>query len=79
MNKVGRLQRELGEMEEERTKMVQKVNRLEAQKSRLESVFKTTLKSDKMDLIDDVQLLVRRIEHLEEQTDQRQKSSYLEN
>jgi hypothetical protein len=79
MNKVQRLQREMSEMEEERTKMVQKINRLEAQKTRLESVFKTTMKSDKMGLIDEVQLLVRRIEHLEEQNDQRTKVTYLEN
>lgn len=68
----------MAEMEEERQKLVQKINRLEAQKTRLESVFKTTMKSDKMDLIDEVQLLVRRIEHLEEQNESRAKASYLE-
>lgn len=36
------------------------------------------MRSDKMDLIDDVQLLVRRVEYLEEQGDKRAKSSYLE-
>ena len=37
------------------------------------------MKSDKMDLIDEVQLLVRRIEFLEEQNSQRNKNDYLEN
>lgn len=32
-----------------------------------------------MDLIDEVQLLVRRIEFLEEQGDKRSKNSYMEN
>ena len=41
-------------MEEERTNLLTKLNKLEAQKTRLESVFKSTMKSGKMDLIDDV-------------------------
>ena len=36
------------------------------------------MKSGNMDLLDEVQLLVRRIEFLEEQNEQRQKSNYLE-
>lgn len=79
ITKVGRLQREIATMEDERTSLLQKINKLEAQKTRLESVFKSTMKSDKMDLIDEVQLLVRRIEFLEEQNSQRTKNDYLEN
>lgn len=79
ITKVGRLQREIAAMEDERTSLLQKINKLEAQKTRLESVFKSTMKSDKMDLIDEVQLLVRRIEYLEEQNSQRSKNDYLEN
>ena len=71
MNKVSRMQREMDAMEEERTNLMGKLNKLEAQKTRLESVFKSTMKSGKMDLIDDVQLLVRRIEFLEEQSEKR--------
>lgn len=78
MNKANRLQRELTQTEEDRAALAQKVNKLEAQKTRLESIFKQTMRSDKMDLIDDVQLLVRRVEYLEEQGDKRAKSSYLE-
>jgi hypothetical protein len=36
------------------------------------------MKGGNMDLIDEVQLLVRRIEFLEEQSEKRSKSSYLE-
>ena len=54
MNKVNRMQRENDQMEQDRTNLVNKVNKLEAQKTRLESVFKSTMKSGKMDLIDDV-------------------------
>lgn len=69
MTKVNRLQKELALVEEERSNLAQKVNKLESQKTRLESVFKSTMKSDNMDLIDEVQLLVRRIEYLEEQSE----------
>ena len=37
------------------------------------------MKGGNMDLIDEVQLLVRRIEFLEEQTEKRSKNSYMEN
>ena len=59
--------------------MQSRVNKLESQKTRLESVFKSTMKGGNMDLIDEVQLLVRRIEFLEEQGDKRSKNSYMEN
>jgi hypothetical protein len=58
--------------------LAKKVKSLEAQKERLENVFKSTMKGGNMDLIDEVQLLVRRIEFLEEQSDKRSKSSFLE-
>jgi|TARA_B110000285_G_C15136663_1_gene627426 hypothetical protein len=37
------------------------------------------MKGGNMDLIDEVQLLIRRIEMLEEQSDKRSKNTYLEN
>jgi methyl coenzyme M reductase gamma subunit len=79
ITKIGRQQKEMAAMEDERVEFLKKINKLEAQKTRLESVFKSTMKSDKMDLINEVQMLVRRIEYLEEQNGQRTKNSYLEN
>ena len=66
-------------MENEKQSLQQKVNKLEAQKSRLEQVFKSTMKGGNMDLIDEVQMLVRRIDYLEEQSEMRAKNTYLEN
>jgi hypothetical protein len=45
----------------------------------LEQVFKATMKGGTSDLIEEVQMLVRRIEFLEEQSEKRAKSQYLEN
>ena len=53
-------------MEQEKLELQQKLHKLESQKTRLESVFKQTMKSGNMDLLDEVQLLVRRIEFLED-------------
>ena len=65
MGQSQKLQRQLSHIENEKLDLQQKVHKLESQKSRLETVFKQTMKSGSMDLIDEVQLLVRRIEFLE--------------
>ena len=78
MGQSQKLQRQLSHIENEKLDLQQKVHKLESQKSRLETVFKQTMKSGSMDLIDEVQLLVRRIEFLEEQSETRQKTTYLE-
>ena len=79
MGKTQKLQREISEAEDAKRELQNKVNKLEAQKSRLEQVFKATMKGGNNDLIDEVQMLVRRIEYLEEQSEKRAKSQYLEN
>lgn len=79
IRKAQNLQREISEVENDKRDLQQRVNKLEAQKSRLEQVFKSTMKGGNMDLIDEVQLLIRRIEMLEEQSDKRSKNTYLEN
>ena len=79
MGKTQKLQREIADGDEAKRELQQKVNKLEAQKSRLEQVFKATMKGGTSDLIEEVQMLVRRIEFLEEQSEKRAKSQYLEN
>lgn len=76
--KTMKLRREISEIEAEKRELQQKNNKLEAQKSRLESIFKSTMKGGSADLIDEVQMLIRRIEFLEEQSDKRTKSAFLE-
>lgn len=76
--KTMKLRREISEIEAEKRELQQKNNKLEAQKSRLESIFKSTMKGGSMELIDEVQMLIRRIEFLEEQSDKRTKSAFLE-
>ena len=41
-------------MENEKTILIQKLSKLESQKDRLESIFKTNMKSNKLDLLDEV-------------------------
>lgn len=79
MGKTLKLKREVMEVENEKQQLQQKVNKLEAQKSRLEQVFKATMKGGNMDLIDEVQLMIRRIEYLEEQSEKRGKNLDMEN
>lgn len=78
MGKTLKLKREVMEVENEKHELQQKVNKLEAQKSRLEQVFKATMKGGNMDLIDEVQMMIRRIEFLEEQSEKRGKNLHLE-
>lgn len=54
------------------------MRKLETQKGRVEDLLKQTMKAGNMDLIDEVGILVRRIEFLEEQSEKRAKSTYLE-
>ena len=77
--KSQKMQREFQDSEEQKQALQAKINKLEAQKSRLEQVFKATMKGGNQDLIDEVQLLIRRIEYLEEQSEKRTKSLYMEN
>jgi hypothetical protein len=79
MGKTQKLQREISEADDSKRELQQKINKLEAQKGRLEQVFKATMKGGNTDLIDEVQMLVRRIEFLEEQSEKRAKNQYLEN
>ena len=76
--KTHKLQREVADIDNEKRDIQLKLNKMEAQKQRLEQVFKSTMKGGNMDLIDEVQMLVRRIEFLEDQSDKRAKNSYLE-
>lgn len=64
--KVQKLRSEIADSEMDKRVLKQKVEKLEAQKSRLEDIFKATMKGGTMELIDQVQLMVRRIEFLEE-------------
>jgi ferritin-like metal-binding protein YciE len=66
MSKTIRLQKEIADSDDTKRELQQKITKLEAQKSRLEQVFKATMKSGTSDLVDEVQLLIRRIEFLEE-------------
>jgi len=66
-------------LEDDKCVLQQRISKLEAQKSRLEQVFKATMKGDNQSIIDEVQMLIRRIEFLEEQSDKRSKTLYLEN
>ncbi len=77
--KSQKMQREFLQVEDEKAALQVKVNKLEAQKSRLEQVFKASMKGDNQSIIDEVQMLIRRIEFLEEQSDKRSKTLYLEN
>jgi seryl-tRNA synthetase len=79
MGKTQKLQREICDADDAKRELQQKINKLEAQKGRLEQVFKATMKGGNTDLIDEVQMLVRRIEFLEEQSEKRAKAQYLEN
>ena len=79
MSKTQKLQREICDADDAKRELQQKINKLEAQKGRLEQVFKATMKGGNTDLIDEVQMLVRRIEFLEEQSEKRAKAEYLEN
>ena len=79
MGKTQKLQRDLCDADDAKRELQQKINKLEAQKGRLEQVFKATMKGGNTDLIDEVQMLVRRIEFLEEQSEKRAKAQYLEN
>lgn len=79
VNKNKKIQRDIAQVEEEKRELQQKIVKLEGQKSRLEDIFKASMKGGTMDLIDQVQLMARRIEYLEEQSQQRAKSQYLEN
>ncbi len=72
------MKRELLQYQNQNQDLSTKVNKLEAQKNRLEQVFKTTMKGGNMDLIDEVQMLVRRIEFLEEQSQSRNKNNFME-
>ena len=65
-NKAARIQKQLDVVEGDNQQLQAKVNKLEAQKSRLESVFKSSMKGGNMELFDEVQMMVRRIEFLEE-------------
>lgn len=76
--KVQKLRSEVADSEMDKRQLKQKVDKLEAQKARLEDIFKATMKGGTMELIDQVQLMVRRIEFLEEQSDQRARTSYME-
>jgi len=53
-SKAARLQQQLHEVDGERADLFKKVKSLEAQKERLEQVFKSTMKGGNMDLIDEV-------------------------
>ena len=79
MGKTQKLQRDICDADDAKRELQQKINKLEAQKGRLEQVFKATMKGGNTDLIDEVQMLVRRIEFLEEQSEKRAKAQYLEN
>ena len=79
MSKTQKLQRGICDADDAKRELQQKINKLEAQKGRLEQVFKATMKGGNTDLIDEVQMLVRRIEFLEEQSEKRAKAQYLEN
>ena len=76
--KVQKLRSEVADSEMDKRVLKQKVDKLEAQKTRLEEIFKATMKGGTMELIDQVQLMVRRIEFLEEQSDQRARTNYME-
>ena len=78
-NKAYRIQKQLDLVESDNQQLQAKVNKLEAQKSRLESVFKSSMKGGNMELFDEVQMMIRRIEFLEEQSEKRTKVDYLEN
>ena len=54
------------------------MRKLETQKGRVEDLLKQTMKAGNMDLIDEVGIIVRRIEFLEEQSEKRAQSTYLE-
>lgn len=77
-SKAKKLQQLLDEAEIDRQTLVEKVRKLEMQKGRVEDLLKQSMKGGNMDLIDEVGILVRRIEFLEEQSDKRAKSTYLE-
>merc|ERR1719446_270891 len=78
-NKAARIQKQLDVVEGDNQQLQAKINKLEAQKSRLESVFKSSMKGGNMELFDEVQMMVRRIEFLEEQSEKRSKVDFLEN
>lgn len=64
--KLARLRSEVVDSDNERVALKAKIEKLESQKTRLEDIFKATMKGGTMDLIDQVQLMVRRIDYLEE-------------
>lgn len=66
LTKNQQLQRDLVDGLNKQKDMQNKIVKLEAQKQRIEDVFKSTMKGGTMDLIDQVQMMVRKIEFLEE-------------
>lgn len=77
LQKNHQLQRDNFDNLNKQKELQDKIVKLESQKSRLEDVFKSTMKGGTMDLIDQVQMMVRKIEFMEEQSEQRAKASYL--
>lgn len=77
--KTQQLQRDAVDHLNKQKELQDKITKLEAQKQRVEDVFKSTMKGGTMDLIDQVQMMVRKIEFLEEQSEQRAKATYLQN
>ena len=54
MGKTQKLQRDIVDADDTKRELQQKINKLEAQKGRLEQVFKATMKGGNTDLIDEV-------------------------
>lgn len=54
MGKTQKLQRDIVDADDAKRELQQKINKLEAQKGRLEQVFKATMKGGNTDLIDEV-------------------------
>ena len=72
-------------MKGERQQLLDKIEKLEASKARVEKIMKQTLgsKSSKKpgeseDLMDELNVILRRIEFLEDQSEERQKQSFME-
>ena len=68
LSKNQQLQRDAVDYLNKQKELQDKIVKLEAQKSRIEEVFKSTMKGGNMDLIDQVQLMVRKVEFMEEQS-----------
>jgi seryl-tRNA synthetase len=79
---MDRLQGMVFDLQAERRELLERIERLESGKQRMERILKQNLaqkgKDPNSELVEELGVMMKRIEFLEQQSDERSKSAYLD-